>query len=294
MASDQLKAVVETIRANAGVAAEGLSLADRRAAMEAQVTPIPGDVRVEPVDISGLPACWVTAPGADPAKAVVYFHGGGYVMGSTHTHEELMSRISRVCAARVLGVDYRLAPEHPFPAAVDDGLSAWRWILERGFAPERVMFGGDSAGGGLVLATLLRARDEKTALPAGAMLFSPWSDLTASGASVTSKTGVDPMIPGKSVLVEMAGHYHSDSTNPLVSPLFADLAGLPPLLIQVGDAELLLDDSTRLAERALAAGVDASLRIWDEAPHVFQAIPHLPETAEALTDVGDFFGRHVL
>ena len=287
--SEALRRVVEAMRANQSIAAPDLSIEERRAAMESMPTaPTPDDVVIEPTNAGGVPARWISAPNARDDAVIVYYHGGGYVMGSLDTHEELMSRISRTCRARVLGVDYRLAPEDPFPAAVEDGLAAYRWALEQGFSADRVMLGGDSAGGGLTLATLLSARDAGAPMPAGAILFSAWTDLTASGESVTSRAGVDPMIPNGDVLIEMASHYHDDPSNPLVSPLLADLTGLAPLLIQVGDAELLLDDSTRLAQRAEGAGVAATLQIWDEAPHVFQALGQLPESQDALDKVGAF------
>jgi monoterpene epsilon-lactone hydrolase len=292
MASEELKAVVEMMRNQQGVAAEGLSMQERREGMEAMLAaiPMPEDIETTAVDIGGVPGRWVVAPGARDDAFVVYYHGGGYVMGSLDTHQELMGRISRVCQAKVLGVDYRLAPEHVYPAAVEDGVSSYEWLLAQGADPSRIMLAGDSAGGGLTMATLLSIRDKGGILPIGAMMFSPWTDLTASGESATSRAEADPMIV-LPALLEIAGIYcaATDASDPLISPVFADLRGLPPLLIQVGDAEVLLDDAARLADSAKSAGVMALYQVWDEAFHVFQIMPDLPEAADALQKVGKFY-----
>ena len=214
------------------------------------------------------------------------------MLGSLDTHAELMARLAAACRAPVLGLDYRLAPEHPHPAAVEDAVASYRRLLDQGIGPEAIVLGGDSAGGGLVLACLLALRDAGSPLPAGAILFSPWTDLTASGASTQSRAELDPMVAAE-LLNPMAHHYAGDQAlnDPLVSPLFGDLTGLPPLLIQVGDHEILLDDSTRLAERATSAGVDVTFECYPGAFHVFQSMPQLPESAEALATVASFFDR---
>ena len=297
MASEQMHAISTQIRANRVVAPTGKgSVADMRANMEAQqrALPVPADVAARNLTVAGRPARAIQTPGANEDRGTLYLHGGGYVMGSLDTHHELMGRVARATGARVLGIDYRLAPEHPYPAAVEDGVGAYRWLLDQGLAPERIMLAGDSAGGGLALATLFALRSAGLPMPAGAALFSPWTDLTASGDSVRSRADADPMI-GPEVLAPMAAMYAADKlTNiPGISPLFGDLAGLPPLLIQVGDAEILLDDSTRLHTRALQAGVDSTLHIFDAAFHVFQSVPMLPEASEALNEVGTFFRRIV-
>jgi len=296
MASEELRATIELMRSQPGIAADDMSLQEQRDAMEEGQSALqtPADVGITSVDLDGVPGRWIEAPGARADACIVYYHGGGYVMGSLDTHQELMSRLSRICQARVLGVDYRLAPEHLYPAAVEDGVKSYKWLLAQGVSPARIMLAGDSAGGGLVLATLLSLRQEQTALPAGGILFSPWTDLTGSGDSVESRAEADPMITGK-VLGEIAATYcgETNRAEPLVSPVFADLAGLPPLLVQVGDAEILLDDATRLAANAEAAGVEVVYQAWDEAFHVFQAIPHLPEAAEALEQVGNFYKDRV-
>ncbi len=292
MASKELRAMVALIRDQKGVASEGLSVAARRAGFDAMqaALPMPDDIRVESVDMDGLGGCWFDAPGARDDTYIIYYHGGGYIMGSIDTHKTLMGRLSRVCSARVLGVEYRLAPEHVYPAAVEDGVQAYKWLIEQGADPARIVLAGDSAGGGLTIATLLALRNQSARLPAGAVVFSPWIDLTASGESVTTRAQADPGIePG--VLIEIAQTYYgnADPKDPLVSPVFADLTGLPPLLIQVGDAEVLLSDAVRLADNAHSAGVKALYQVWDEAFHVFQATPGLPEAEEALLKVGTFY-----
>lgn len=292
MASDELVATVEVMRKQKSIAAEGLSIADRRAAMEAMQAslPMPDDVKMSDILIDGIPSRWIVAPNARQDAYVIYFHGGGYVMGSLNTHQELMGRISDACRARVLGVDYRLAPEHEFPAAVDDGVKSYEWLIKQGADPSRIMVAGDSAGGGLAIAALLTLRDSGRSLPAGAFLFSPWTDLTASGDSANTRAEADPMITIPALL-DIAKTYYGNANpeNPLVSPLFAELAGLPPLLIQVGDAEVLLDDASRLAARAKLAGVTTHYQVWPDAFHVFQAVPHLPEASDALRKLSQFY-----
>lgn len=295
MTSQQMREVVAALRVQRAISATGTgTVAEMRAGMEAQQSalPIPPDVDALDITVAGRTARRIRTPGVREDRGTLYLHGGGYVMGSLNTHHELMARIARSTNAQVLGLDYRLAPEHLYPAAVDDAVSAYLWILEQGIAPERIVIAGDSAGGGLTLATLLVIRDRKLPMPAGAVLFSPWTDLTSSGASIRTRADADPMI-GPEVLLPMAAHYVGNlaSNTPGISPLFGDLAGLPPLLIQVGDAEVLLDDSTRLHDRAQAAGLDSTLHVFPDAFHVFQAVPMLPESAEALAEVGTFFDR---
>jgi monoterpene epsilon-lactone hydrolase len=297
MGSQELRDTIELMRSQASIAAEGLTLEERRAMMEEQQAqlPVPSDLEREAIDMDGVAGLRVSAPNARPDRFILYFHGGGYVMGSVATHVELMGRLSRACSATVYGVDYRLAPEAPHPAAVEDGLCAFRWLVAHGAAPERIMIGGDSAGGGLTLATLLSLKSTSDPMPAGAILFSPWTDLACTGESMSTRAGKDPMITDRGVVLEMAKTYTAghDLDAPLVSPLYADLTALPPLLIQAGDAELLLDDSTRLAERAEKAGTPVRLTVWDEAYHVFQANPYLPETREAIDQVAAFFREQI-
>ncbi|MBM4384320.1 MAG: alpha/beta hydrolase fold domain-containing protein [Deltaproteobacteria bacterium] len=281
MASAALPKILEMLRANP---LQG-DLAQMRANMErgSAATPLPADVKFEAVRAGGVPAEWAIAPGARAERVLVYVHGGGYTMGSLATHRALCGRLSRLAGLRVLNVAYRLAPEHPHPAAVEDGVAAVRWVYAQGVAPARVAIAGDSAGGGLTLATLLALRDAGDALPAAAVCISPWTDLAATGESIRTKASVDPMVT-EAPLREMARAYlgGKDSRTPLASPLYADLRGLPPLLLQVGDAELLLDDATRLASRARDAGVDVTLEVWEEMFHVWHAFAEiLPEAQRA-------------
>ena len=263
-----------------------------RAVMEEMdpLATVPEDVTWSDFDAGGVPARHVAAPGVRDDRGVLYFHGGGYVAGSLDSHTELMGSIARACRAPVLGIDYRLAPEHPYPAALDDAVASYERLLGNGIDPARVVIGGDSAGGGLTLACLLALRSAGTPLPAGAILISPWTDLSGSGASMHGRLAADPMLSGD-LLGPMAAAYAGEAelTDPGVSPLFGDLAGLPPLLVQVGDDEVLLDDSTRLAARAEAAGVSAQLHVFEGAFHVFQMFPALPESREALAEMGRFF-----
>jgi acetyl esterase/lipase len=256
----------------------------------ANVFPVASDVQVEPVDIDGIAAEWLSAPGADPERVMLYLHGGGYVICSVNTHRDLASRLSRAAAARVLIIDYRLAPEHPHPAAVDDAVNAYRWLLGRGIDPTRTTIAGDSAGGGLTVAALLALRDQQERLPAAAVCLSPWVDLEATGESMVTKADVDPMVKPE-ILRKMAAHYLGglDPRTPLAAPLHADLSGLPPLLIQVGTAETLLDDATRLAAKAREAGGDVTLEPWEDMVHVWHIFaPLLPEGQRAIERIGEF------
>jgi acetyl esterase/lipase len=249
MTTVQLDSLVTLLRSRP--APETPEVAEVRARFEKMGEFLGGapDGKCEKADAGGVPAEWVTAPGCDPGRAVLYLHGGGYVIGSINTHRRLAYDISAASGARVLVIDYRLAPEHPFPAAVDDAATAWRWLLQQGFATSRLAIAGDSAGGGLTLATLVNLRDQKLGLPACAVAISPWVDLEGVGNSITARAAQDPMVQ-KDGLLWMAGLYLNgkDAKTPLAAPLHADLKGLPPILVQVGTAETLLDDATRLAE----------------------------------------------
>lgn len=265
----------------------------RRFAMKAAQAKLrmPDGVDIERLTIAGRKAAWVRAAGVDPDHrlgCVLYLHGGGYALGSVVTHKELMARLSDAADLPVLGVDYRLAPEHPFPAAVDDAHAAARWLFAQSVAPERLIISGDSAGGGLTLATALRLRDAGEPLPAGLALFSPWTDLTASGASHTERGDLDAMVSFDGLQMMAAAYAGGRQSEPLASPLFADLSGLPPTYTQVGDAEILLDDATRLHQRLEAAGVWSRLEVWARMLHVFQAFPQLPEAEQAVHQIGDW------
>ena len=248
------------------------------------------DAKCEKVDAGGVPAEWVAAPGCDAQRAVLFLHGGGYVIGSINTHRRLAYDISAASGARVLVIDYRLAPEHPFPAAVDDATKAWRWLLQQGLSPNRLAIAGDSAGGGLTIATLVNLRDQKLGLPACAVAISPWVDLEGVGNSMTARTAQDPMVQ-KDGLLWMAGLYlgGKNAKTPLAAPLHAELKGLPPILVQVGTAETLLDDATRLAEKLHAAGGDVRLAIWPNMLHVFPLFaPILSEGRDGCLEIGAF------
>jgi epsilon-lactone hydrolase len=226
---------------------------------------------------------------------VLYLHGGGYVIGSPRSHRHLAAAIGRSAQTRVLLPDYRLAPEHPFPAAVDDAVAAYRWLLDRRIAPSRIVIGGDSAGGGLTVATLLALRDQKVPLPAAGVCISPWVDLTCSGASYTTRKAADPIVKFDGIaMMSKAYLAGQDVKTPLASPLFADLGGLPPLLVQVGDDEVLLDDSVQLVDRAKKAGVDATLDVWPKMVHVWHwFFPMLDEGQAAIDKIGEFVRKRV-
>jgi epsilon-lactone hydrolase len=249
---------------------------------------VPAEAVVERSDVSGRPAEWVSAPGANPNRQVLWLHGGGYVQGSPNTHRNMIWNVARAADARVLLLDYRLAPEHPFPAALEDAFAAYKWLLARGGQPGKITIAGDSAGGGLTVALLTRIRDDGLPLPAGGVCISPWVDLEITGDSIADKAGEDPMLD-RSLLEWFAGHYlgPSDPRGPLASPLHADLTGLPPLLIQVGTAEVLLDDARRLAERARRAGIDVTYEEWERMMHVWHLFaPLLSEGGEGCARVG--------
>ncbi len=291
MASPQLQMAIDAMKALSSKV--GASVEEMRAAMDDMAAAPQPDVKCERVSANGVDAEWITAPGAAADRAVLYLHGGGYVMGSLKTHRDLMGRISRAAQARVLGLDYRLAPEHPFPAAVDDALAGYRFLLSQ-FRPARMVVAGDSAGGGLTLATLVAARDAGLAMPAAAVCLSPWVDLEGTGESMKTRMHVDPIASaeGTHVLAQayLAG---KDLRTPLAAPLHADLKGLPPLLIQVGDHEVLLDDSTRAAANARQAGVKVTLEVWPEMIHVWQLFASfLPEGQQAVEGIGKFIREH--
>jgi acetyl esterase/lipase len=238
-----------------------------------------------------VPGEWSLAPGSDPSRVVLYFHGGGYCSGSILSHRRMVTEAGRAAQARTLAIDYRRAPEHPYPAAHEDALAAWRFLRAQGIAADNIAVGGDSAGGNLTLGLISHLRAAGENLPACGWLVSPWTDLTMSGETLDTKDAIDPLIH-RAYLVELADAYAPAATNrkdPLISPLFADLKGLPPLLIQVGSAETLLADATRFAAAAGAADVDVTLEIW---PHMIHAWPvwnaKLEDGRRALDNAGQF------
>jgi monoterpene epsilon-lactone hydrolase len=259
------------------------------------IHPIPADVLVTAVAARTATAYWLDAPGVQANRVLVFLHGGGYRLGSLRSDGELAARLGRASGMRVLFIEYGLAPEHPFPAAVDDVLSAWRWLRDaEQLAAHSLAIAGDSAGGGLTMALLVAARDAGEALPAAAVLMSPTVDLTSSGASMTERVDQDP-ISTPALLAGLASDYlaGADPKTPLASPLFASLAGLPPLLIQVGTADLLLSDAERLAAAATTAGVDVQLEVGEGLPHVYQLLLGTPEAAEATERIGRFLRDRV-
>jgi epsilon-lactone hydrolase len=250
--------------------------------------------RLEPIEINGVPAEWSTTPDAEATRAVLYLHGGGYMAGSILSHRYVAVEIGRAARARTLALGYRLAPEHPYPAQLEDALVAWQYLLDQGFAPGAIAVGGDSAGAHLTLALLLALRSRGEPLPSCGWLISPWTDLTASGATMRTKAAVDPMIQ-QPYLLELARAFAGgkDLADPLISPQHADLTGLPPLLIQVGSDETLLDDAVTLAGRAGAAGVAVTLEVWPDMIHAFPMFfPRVAASRQATAGAGTFIERH--
>lgn len=260
-----------------------------------RIIAIPDDVMVTEVSAGGVPAYWLDAPGTDAGRVMLFLHGGGYELGSLRSDGELAARLGRAGGMRVLFLEYRLAPEHPFPAAVDDVVAAWRWLRsDQHLGAESIALAGDSAGGGLTVALLVATRDAGDALPAAVVLMSPTVDLTSSGASMTERVDQDP-ISTPALLSQLATDYlaGTDPKTPLASPLFASLAGLPPVLVLVGTADLLLSDSQRLAEAAKKAGVDVHLEIGEGLPHVYPLMLGTPEAADATERIGTFLRARV-
>jgi phosphinothricin tripeptide acetyl hydrolase len=273
------------------------TVAEKRAQYDRaeRVFPVPSDVGVKTVTIKPVQGPeiageWLEPPAAREHAALLYLHGGGYVIGSPRSHRHLAAALARAAGAATLLPDYRLAPEHPFPAAIEDAVAAYRWLLERGALPERTVIAGDSAGGGLTVATLLALRDRGLPRPAAGVCISPWVDLTCTAPSYVSKAASDPIVTGEGVgLMARAYLGATDPKTPLASPLFADLAGLPPLLVQVGSEEVLLDDAVGLAERAKTAGVAATLEVWPNMIHVWHwFFPMLDEGQRAIDGAGAF------
>jgi monoterpene epsilon-lactone hydrolase len=257
-----------------------------------QFTAPPG-VQFEPVNAGGVPAEWMVPPGASAQRTILHLHGGGYVVGGPKDYRDMVSRIAGAAQARALTIDYRLAPEHPHPAAVEDALTAYRWLLANGADPAQTAIAGDSAGGGLTVATLVSLRDKGERVPAAAVCICPWVDLEMTGESIDSNDEADPLVK-RDLLVNMAAAYLAgqDARTPLASPLHADLRGLPPLLIQVGKSETLLDDARRLAERAQAAGVSVTYEPWPEMIHIWQWFgSFLPEAQQAIDRIGEFIRK---
>ena len=257
--------------------------------------PLPADVTVTTAELGGVPTAEVTVDGIEARHVVLYFHGGVYAIGDAALAAELASQVGRRTQAKVISVDYRLAPEHPYPAAVDDALAAYQALLDDGIAPSDIVFAGESAGGGLAVATLVNARDHGLPLPAAAFVMSPYADLTLAGTTIDTKREVDPLLSREALQARIPDYTAGqDPSLGLISPIFADLSGLPPLVIQAGSHEVLLDDAVRLAREAATADVEVTLDITPGVPHVFQAYhPILDEATAALDRAGELLSAHL-
>lgn len=262
----------------------------------ASLLPIPDSISIEQQSLGQFNAEWIVSSKNEAHtnnKVVLYLHGGGYLACSPVTHRNLTTRLSRYAQSRIFAVNYRKAPEYPYPYALNDAIHAYEFLLNQGIAPDDIVIAGDSAGGNLTLVTLLEIRDRNLPLPAGGVCMSPWTDLDCKGDSIQFNKSKDPMIPSRRVTT--AGKLHANGmplNDPRLSPLYADLDGLPPLLIHVGDSEVLLSDSTRFASKAKSSGVAVELKVWRDAPHVFQLFAGLvPQSTQALREVGHFIQR---
>ncbi len=250
--------------------------------------PIPKDVKIKIIDANGVPAEWQIVPSAVEDRVLLYLHGGGFILGSPNDHRLLTVQLGRATKMRVLSVDYRLAPEYPYPASLEDSINVYNWLLSENFKPENIIIAGDSAGGNLALVTLIKLRDDRISIPAGAFCLSPVTNHLGTSESFFENAKTDPFLADAGLFwwseAYLAG---ADPRDPLVSPLFADLKDLPPLLIQASTSEMLYDDSRLFVERAKTAGVDATLEVWNEMMHVFQAFG-LPESKEAIANISKF------
>ena len=289
---------IDSIRELLGSKPRPVGWRERRKRLDdvGSVWPVADDVKTTSVDVNGVPGEWSIVPGSDPSRVLMFFHGGGYCSGSIVSHRRLVTEAGRAAGVRTLAIAYRLAPEHPFPAAYDDVLTAWRFLRAQNIAGAHIAIGGDSAGAGLALALIGRLRDAQEQLPGCAWLISPWTDLTMSGSTLSSKEAVDPLIH-KQYLIELADAYlppGMGGEDSRVSPLYAELKGFPPLLIQVGAAETLLDDATRFAAVAGSADVHVTLEIW---PQMIHAWPlwnaRLEPGRRALASAGAFIRRYL-
>ena len=291
----QLEELIRLLKAAAGE--PRATVEEARASYDLRMSnlKLDADVTTERVGAGGVPAEWVYTPNAARDRVMLYLHGGYYAIGSMRTHRVYLSWLSRATGARLLGLDYSLAPENPFPAALRDTLAAYRWLLSNGIEPKNIAIGGESAGGGLTAAACVALRYMGDPLPGAAVCISSWADLAHTGESITSNAAVDPTVTLERGS-EMARLYLAgkDPKTPLASPVYADLAGLPPMLIMAGSIEILRDDSVRLAQRAREAGVGATLEIWDDMPHNWPMYAHmLPEGQQAVDRIGEFVQGHL-
>lgn len=295
MTSPESQRIRATLMNDRHAPEQPLSVQRREWEQAAAQAALPLGVTVAPVDAGGVPAEWVSGPDPAGPAALLYVHGGGFTAGSCVTHRELAARLALAAGVRVLLLDYRLAPEHPFPAALEDVAAGYRWLLDQGLAPQQIALGGDSAGAGLALVALVWLRERGLPAPAAAVLISPWLDLALTGPTLQSRATLDPLC-SREGLARAAEAYlaGADALAPLASPLYADPRGLPPLLIQSGDHEVLLSDATRLAKRARAAGVEVVLEVWEQMWHVWHAWAGvLPEGQQAIARIGTFLREHL-
>jgi len=287
MASLQAKLILKALSLQPFGWAKG-SLADQRGRQEelTRIFKIPANINITRVGADGVPAELIEVKNSGDA-IILYLHGGAYAVGSPHVHREFLSRLARACRVKVLAIDYRLAPEHPFPAALEDAIIAYRWLVSGGYDPSSIVIAGDSAGGGLAIATLVSLRDSGTPLPACAVCLSPWVDLASANETLDQDN--DPILNAE-ILAHFARAYaaQTDPHNPLISPIFADLKGLPPILIHAGTNEILYDQITQFYEKARQAEVEVVLELWKDLFHVFQIVPILPEAKQSLEKIATF------
>jgi acetyl esterase/lipase len=288
MASPELDTVLKMIRDRSAEVRH--TIEDHRLSYERIMAdlPIDDDITTEKLAAGGVSAEWIDAPNADKGTVLLYLHGGGYAFGSIRTHRAMLAHVSRAAAARVLGLDYRLAPEFPFPAPVEDSVAAYRWLLNQGVDPKKIVIGG------LMVSALVALKYYGEPMPAAGVGISSWADMEATGQSFTTNAELDPSVNRERILT-IAKIYLADKdpTAPLASPIHADLTGLPPLLLQVGSIETLLDDTNELAKRAKAAGVQVEVDVWDDMPHVWHHFaPILPEARQAIGRIGEFMKKH--
>lgn len=286
MSANEIKELIEQLKANplAG------SLDEMRTQFDGMTSPVAADVDVKTIDANGVPCELHTPPGADTQRIIMYVHGGGYVIGSLNSHRAVVAELARAAGCQALAVDYRLAPEHVYPAAVDDSICAYLWLLNNGYSADKIVIAGDSAGGGLTVATLVGLRDGNHSLPAAGVCISPWVDLEATGETYQSRKDIDPMVSYE-LIAPMGKMYIGDGDikSSTASPIHADLSGLPALLIQVGSAETLFSDSDTLAKNARAVGVETILEEWQDMIHVWHLFfPQLSDGRKAITRIGEY------
>jgi len=297
MVSKEMKRLIKMLKRMSEIATKK-RLEDYRNAADQMVAigEISEDTTIEEIKVNEISSVWITAPEVAKDQVILYLHGGGYVGGSINNYKEFGARISRASDSRVLLIDYRLAPENPYPAALEDAIVAYKWLIDNeGINPKKIIIGGDSAGGGLTAVTLLKLRDLNITLPSAAVLLSPWTDLDVTGDSIRRNRRKDPIIDASETFF-MADLYigNNDPKNPYISPLYGDLKGVPPLFIQVGSHEIILDDSLRFAEVAKSAGVEITLDVWEEMFHGFQLLAAwAPEGEQAIEKMGEFIQKHI-